>query len=92
MECVVLYRLVEGIDRARVMAVYPRHKSYYESFRAAGGGLNALGPFLTVDSIAGSMGLFTNRVDAERFVGGDPFVTEGLAEPHLLDWNPVRFE
>jgi hypothetical protein len=38
------------------------------------------------------MGLFTSRQDAERFVAGDPFVTEGLAEPHVLDWDPVRFE
>lgn len=91
MESVVLYSMREGADRARIMEVYPRHKAYYEQFRAEGGGLAALGPFLTPDPVVGSMGLFTNRADAERFVAGDPFVTEGLAEPHVLDWDPVRF-
>lgn len=91
MECVVLYRLRDGANRGRVTQVYPRHKAYYQAFRAAGGGVIALGPFLTPDPVAGSMGLFTSRADAERFVADDPFVLEGLAEPHLLDWDPVRF-
>ena len=91
MECVVLYRLRERADRGRVMQVYPRHKAYYQALRAAGGGVVALGPFLNPDPVAGSMGLFTSRADAERFVADDPFVLEGLAEPHVLDWDPVRF-
>ena len=92
MQCVVLYRLLEGAERSRLTQVYPRHKAYYEAFHAAGGGVVALGPFLRPDPVAGSMGLFTSRVDAERFVASDPFVLEGLAEPHLFDWDPVRFE
>lgn len=90
MECVVLYSMRQGAERAQVLEVYPRHKAYYEAFKADGGGLVALGPF-PPNPVAGSMGLFTNREDAERFVASDPFVTEGLAEAHVLDWDPVRF-
>lgn len=92
MECVVLYRLQEGADRARLIEVYPRHRSYYQAFREGGGGLVALGPFLNPDALAGSLGLFTSRTDAEEFVAHDPFVLEGLAQPHVFDWDPVRFE
>jgi uncharacterized protein YciI len=74
------------------METFPRHKAFYEAFRAAGGGLIALGPFQTTDPAAGSMGIFSSREDAERFIAEDPFVTEGLAEPRILDWNAVRFE
>lgn len=91
MECVVLYSMRHGVDRAQVLEVYPQHKAYYEAFKADGGGLVALGPFLTPDPLVGSMGLFTNRADAERFVAEDPFVTESLADAHVLDWDPVRF-
>ncbi|MFJ3957164.1 YciI family protein [Arthrobacter sp. NPDC090010] len=92
MEFVVLYSLRDGVDRARLMEVFPRHQSYYREFRAAGGGLIALGPFLTPDPAAGSMGVFSTRDDAERFIADDPFVTEGFAEPRILEWNVVRFE
>ncbi|AMM34355.1 hypothetical protein SA2016_3697 [Sinomonas atrocyanea] len=91
MEFVVFYTLREGADRARVLEVYPRHKAYYEAFRAHGGGLLALGPFQTPDPAASSMGLFSSREDAERFIADDPFVLEGLAEPRVLEWNAVRF-
>lgn len=92
MEFVVLYSLREGADRSRLLEVYPRHKAYYEAFRAAGGGLIALGPFQTADPAGGSMGIFASRDDAERFIAEDPFVTDGLAEPRILEWNAVRFE
>ena len=92
MESVVMYSLREGADRSRVMETFPRHKAYYEEFRAAGGGLVALGPFQAPDPAGSSMGIFTSREDAERFIAGDPFVTEGLAEPRILDWDAVRFE
>ena len=91
MECVVLYTVREGIDRSRIMETFPRHKAYYEAFHADGGGLVALGAFGTPDPAAGSMGILTSRQEAERFVAGDPFVTEGLAEPRLLEWNAVHF-
>jgi hypothetical protein len=92
MEFVVMYSLREGVDRSRVMETFPRHKAYYEEFRAGGGGLVALGPFHSPDPAGSSMGIFTSREDAERFIAGDPFVTGGLAEPRILDWNAVRFE
>lgn len=92
MEFVVLYSLREGIDRSRILETYPRHQAYYEAFRADGGGLAALGPFQTPDPAAASMGIFTSRQDAERFIAGDPFITEGLAEPRILEWDAVRFE
>lgn len=90
METVVLYTLREGVDRSRIVETYPRHKAYYEAFHAAGGGLLALGPFLAADQPAGSMGIFTSREEAERFVAGDPFVAEGLADPRVLEWNAVH--
>jgi len=92
MEFVVIYSVRAGTDRSRLMETFPRHKAFYEAFRAAGGGLIALGPFQTTDPAAGSMGIFSSREDAERFIAEDPFVTEGLAEPRILDWNAVRFE
>jgi uncharacterized protein YciI len=90
MDCVVLYTVREGVDRSRIMDAYPRHKAYYEAFHADGGGLLALGPFQDPDPAASSMGIFTSRQEAERFVAADPFVTEGLAEPRLLEWNAVH--
>lgn len=92
MEFVVLYSLREGVERSQVLQTYPRHKAYYEAFRAAGGGLLALGAFQTPDPAAGSMGIFSSRAEAERFIAGDPFTTEGLAAPRILEWNAVRFD
>jgi uncharacterized protein YciI len=92
MEYVVMYSLREGVDRSRVLETFPRHQSYYEAFRADGGGLVALGPFQTADPAGASMAIFTSRADAERFIAGDPFVMEGLAEPRILDWDVERFE
>lgn len=92
MEFVVLYTLRQSADRSRILETFPRHRAYYEAFREAGGGLVALGPFQTADPAAGSMGIFTSREDAERFVEGDPFTVEGLADPRILEWNVVRFE
>ena len=92
MEYVVLYAIADGVDRARLMDVYPRHKAYFEAFHAGGGGLVALGPFSAPDPFAGSMGIFTSREDAEGFIAGDPFVLEGLADPRIVEWNVVRFD
>jgi len=92
MEFVVMYSIRYGVDPSRIFETLPRHKAYYEAFHADGGGLVALGPFLNTDPTAASMGIFTSREDAERFIAGDPFITEGLAEPRILEWDAVRFE
>lgn len=92
MESVVMYSIRGDVDRSRILEVFPRHKAYFEAFRAAGGGLIALGPFQTPDPAGGSMGIFASREDAERFIAEDPFVTEGLADPRILEWDAVRFE
>ncbi|GAA4491190.1 YciI family protein [Microbacterium panaciterrae] len=89
MEHVVLYRLRDDVERARLAEVFPRHQAHYRAFHAAGGGLIVLGPFLTPDADVGSMGVFSSREDAERFIADDPFVTEGLAVPRILEWNAV---
>ncbi|MDQ0849948.1 uncharacterized protein YciI [Arthrobacter sp. B3I9] len=91
MEYVVMYTLSEDADRSRVLETFPRHKAYYETFHAAGGGLIALGPFQTTDPAGASMGIFTSREAAERFIAADPFVLEGLAIPRILEWSAVRF-
>ena len=92
MEFVVIYSLSEGVERSRILETYPRHKAYFEEFHAAGGGLIALGPFQTPDLAGASMGIFTTRAEAERFIAGDPFAVEGLAVPRLLEWDAVRFD
>lgn len=92
MNVVVLYRLRDGVDRARLLEVFPRHQAYYRAFHEAGGGLIALGPFSTPDPAAGSMGVFSSREAAERFIAADPFATEGLADPRIVDWNAVWLE
>jgi len=92
MESVVMYSIAEGVDRSRVMETYPRHQAYFEAFRADGGGLLALGPFLTPDPTGSSMGLFTPREEAARFIAGDPFVVKGLAVPRILEWDAVQFD
>ena len=92
MEFVVMYNVREGVDRSQLFEVYPRHKAYFEAFHAAGGGLIALGPFQTADPAWGSLGIFGSREVGERFIAEDPFVTEGLADPRILEWDAVRFE
>ena len=92
MEFVVIYSLGPGVDRSRMLEAYPRHKAYFEAFHSAGGGLIALGPFKTPDLAGSSMGIFTSRGEAERFIAGDPFAVEGLAEPRILEWDAVRFD
>ncbi len=73
-----------GMQRAR--DVFPRHSVYAAMFGESGD-LLLLGTF--ADPVAdGSMAIFTTREAAERFVAGDPFVTEGVvAEWRILDWN-----
>ncbi len=74
------------------MEVYPRHQAYFEQFKADGGGLLALGPFVGPDPAGASMGVFGSREDADRFVAADPFVLEGLADPRIVEWDVLHFD
>jgi uncharacterized protein len=71
---------------ASALEVYPRHAAYVAEF-VGSGEILLIGTFAD-PATDGSMGVFRSREGAERFVAGDPFVTEGvIAEWRLLDWN-----
>jgi hypothetical protein len=73
----------------RLQEVYPRHRAYLDRF-AEGGELLLIGTF--EDPLAnGSMAIFRTKDAAERFVRDDPFVLEGVAEPHVLAWDALEF-
>ena len=61
--------------RRRASSGRPRHEAYFQQFKAEGGGLTVLGPFVTPDPTAASMGI----------------VLEGFADPRVVEWNAVRF-
>jgi uncharacterized glyoxalase superfamily protein PhnB/uncharacterized protein YciI len=71
---------------ARALEVYARHVAYLEQFNKDGDVL-MIGTF--ADPAAdGSMAVFRSREAAERFIAGDPFVTEGVVVGwRVLDWN-----
>lgn len=71
---------------AKAIEVYPRHSAYAAEFGESGD-LLLIGTF--ADPVAdGSMGVFRTREAAERFVAGDPFITEGAVTVwRILDWN-----
>jgi uncharacterized protein len=85
---VVLY----AVDPARVNhipEVYPVHRTYLERF-AQHGELLYIGPF--GDPVTqGSMAIFATLEAAERFVDGDPFVTEGIAEAEIREWDALDY-
>ena len=58
---------------------YPLHKAYLDAFEPAAD-IVALGTFED-PAINGSMAIFATRDAAQRFVAGDPFVTQGLVRP-----------
>jgi uncharacterized protein YciI len=84
--CVTLYA-VQPASLARIPEVYPRHHAYVQQF-AADGDLVMIGPFAD-PATQGSMAVFRSRDAAERFVAGDPFVTEGIAVPEMRDWDAL---
>jgi uncharacterized protein YciI len=68
----------------QIMAVYPRHKAYLESF-VEKGNIYGIGPFA---DRKGSMGIFKSREVAEDFVKNDPFVLEGIVEKVTIkEWD-----
>src|SRR4051794_9401393 len=74
----------------RLVDTYPRHRAYLDEF-AKGGEVLMIGTFGN-PAVEGSMAVFRSREAAERFIGGDPFVTEGLvSRPRTPDWAPLVF-
>jgi uncharacterized protein YciI len=74
-----------GKSREEIMAVYPRHKTFLDQF-VARGEVVGVGPF--TDPGGGNMALFRNRVAAEAFAKGDPFLLEGVVQEYQIkDWG-----
>ena len=74
----------------RLVDTYPRHRAYLDEF-AKDGEVLMIGTFGN-PAAEGSMAVFRSREAAERFIGGDPFVTEGLVfRTRILDWDPLVF-
>jgi uncharacterized protein YciI len=67
--------------------LFPLHKARLDEFHARGV-LLMVGAM--EDPRDGAMGIFTTREAAEEFVGGDPFVLEGVVAKHTISaWNEV---
>ncbi|GAA2060164.1 YciI family protein [Leifsonia soli] len=74
----------------RLVETYPRHRAYLDEF-ATGGDVLMIGTFGD-PATQGSMAIFRSRDAAERFIAGDPFVTEGLVfRIRIQDWDPLVF-
>lgn len=87
MEYVVFY---ETRNAALIPVVYPRHHAYVEEF-AKEGGLLCIGTF-DDPAANGSMAVFSARDRAEKFIAGDPFVTEDVVRPsRITEWNVLTF-
>lgn len=86
MKVVMLYEVAQdGLSKARIH--YAAHRARLDEFHARGVLLLA-GPFS--NPAEGAMGVFTERVAAEEFIQGDPFVIHGVvAKWSLRDWNEV---
>ncbi|MGH3769151.1 MAG: YciI family protein [Pseudonocardiaceae bacterium] len=80
---------VQAEQAGRLQEVYPQHRAYLDLF-AKGGDLLLIG---TLENPVknGSLAVFRSKDAAERFVHADPFVLEGLVEPHVLEWNALEF-
>jgi uncharacterized protein len=84
MKAVVFYETGSS-TMEQIMAVYPRHKVYLDSF-VEKGEVYGIGPF--AGGREGSMGIFKSREIAEEFVRNDPFVLEGLVgKITIKEWN-----
>lgn len=68
-----------------IMAIYPRHKTFADKFKARGE-VVGIGPF--TDAGGGNMGLFRTREAAEEFAKSDPFLLEGAVKDYQVkDWG-----
>ena len=74
-----------GKSRDEIMAVFPRHKAFLDTF-VARGEVVGVGPF--ADPEGGNMALFRTRAAAEAFAKDDPFFLEGLIKEYRIkDWG-----
>jgi len=77
-----------GASMETIMAVFPRHKSVVDAFKARGEVIG-IGPFADL----GNMAIFRTRAAAEEFVKQDPFILEGLVKSFVIrDWNDTMLE
>jgi hypothetical protein len=83
---VVFYGPAE--DMARAQEIFPEHQAWYEKFHERGL-LLMIGRFTDTDAPA-AMSVFTTREAAEEFVGGDPFIRNGVVRDWTTRaWNEV---
>jgi uncharacterized protein YciI len=74
-----------GKSREEVMAVFPKHKAFLDTFLARNE-VVGVGPF--VDAGGGNMALFRSKAAAEEFAKGDPFLLAGLLKEYQVkDWG-----
>ncbi len=75
-------------DMAKAQENFPDHCAWYEKFHARGL-LLMIGRFTDTGAPA-AMSVFTSREAAEEFVGGDPFVQNGVVSDWTIrEWNEV---
>ena len=86
MKCVVFYEAAP--DRlAKAPSNFAAHKARIDRF-AERGVLLMVGPW--ANPAEGALAIFTSREAAEEFVGGDPFVANGVVgRVTLKDWNEI---
>ena len=86
MKYVMIYE-TEPASLAKAPAHYPAHRARLQEFHARGVLLMA-GPLL--DPPDRALGVFTTREAAEEFIGGDPFVQNGVVTKwSVREWNEV---
>jgi uncharacterized protein YciI len=75
-------------DMAKAQENFADHCAWYEKFHARGL-LLMIGRFTDAGAPA-AMSVFTSREAAEEFVGGDPFVRNGVVRDWTIrEWNEV---
>lgn len=83
MKYVAFYELAaDGLSKAQ--ANFPAHQARLQEFHAQGTLLMA-GPYGVPP--LGALAIFTSREAAEAFIGGDPFVLNGVVGKHSIhEW------
>jgi uncharacterized protein YciI len=87
MKAVVFYERNSNATMEKIMEIYPKHKQLVDAF-AAEKKVIAIGTFANPSE--GSMGIFTDKTNAELFIAQDPFVKEGIvAKVTIKEWNEI---